>query len=330
MTSAKLKRLALWFLVPALPLSAAEPALVLENTIPLHGVGGRIDHMALDRDRKRLIIAELGNSSVEVIDVAAGTILHRIVGLHEPQGVGYAERGDVILIANAGDGSVRLFSAKNFTELASVALHDDADNVRIDPRNGLAVVGYGSGGLALIDPLSRAKIADIKLPAHPEGFQIDPATGRAYVNLPGVRQIAVVDLDARRLVDTWPMREVRANFPLALDPSQSLVGSVFRSPPMLLLLDPASGAERQRLPACRDADDVFFDAQRARIYVSCGAGEVAVLERTSAGWSALSAIRTVAGARTSLFVPELARLFVVERTGLFGSEAAIRVYRPAS
>ena len=77
MTSAKLKRLALWFLVPALPLSAAEPALVLENTIPLHGVGGRIDHMALDRDRKRLIIAELGNSSVEVIDVAAGTILHR-------------------------------------------------------------------------------------------------------------------------------------------------------------------------------------------------------------------------------------------------------------
>ena len=208
---------------------------------------------------------------------------------------------------------MRLFSAKNFTELASVALHDDADNVRIDPRNGLAVVGYGSGGLALIDPLSRAKIADIKLPAHPEGFQIDPATGRAYVNLPGVRQIAVVDLDARRLVDTWPMREVRANFPLALDPSQSLVGSVFRSPPMLLLLDPASGAERQRLPACRDADDVFFDAQRARIYVSCGAGEVAVLERTSAGWSALSAIRTVAGARTSLFVPELARLFVVER-----------------
>lgn len=317
-------------LVPGLPLSAAKPALVLEKTIPLHSVSGRIDHMAFDRNRNRLIVAELGNDSVDVIDVAAGTILHRIAGLREPQGVGYAERADVILIANAGDGSVRLFSAKDFSELGSVALHDDADNVRIDPRNGLAVVGYGSGGLALIDPASRAKVADVRLPAHPEGFQIDSTTGRAYVNIPDARQIAVVDFDARRLVATWPMHEARANFPMALDSSQLLIASVFRSPPMLLLLDPASGAERQRLATCGDADDVFFDTRRPRIYISCGTGEIAVLERGGAGWGALAAIRTASGARTSLFVPELDRLFVAERAGLLGSEAAIRVYRPPS
>jgi hypothetical protein len=168
------------------------------------------------------------------------------------------------------------------------------------------------------------------LPAHPEGFQIDPAAGRAYVNIPDASQIAVVDLDARRLITTWPMREVRANFPMAVNPSQSLIASVFRSPPVLLLFDPASGVMRQRLPTCGDADDVFFDARRARIYVSCGAGEIAVLEHTSAGWNALTAIRTASGARTSLFVPELDRLFVAERAGLLGAEAAIRLYRPAS
>ena len=139
--------------------------------------------------------------------------------MREPQGVGCAERADVILIANEADGSVRLFSAKDFTELGSVAPHDDADNIRIDPRNGLAVVGYGSGGLTLIDSASRAKVADIKLPAHPEGFQIDPSAGRAYVNIPDASQIAVVDLDARRLVVTWPMRAAHANFPMALGPS---------------------------------------------------------------------------------------------------------------
>jgi hypothetical protein len=313
-----------------LPARADAPALVPEKTIPLPSVSGRIDHMAFDRDRNRLMVAELGNNSVEVVDVAAGTILHRIAGLREPQGIGYAERADVILIANAADGSVRLFAAKDFAELGSVALHDDADNIRIDPRNGLAVVGYGSGGLALIDPASRAKIAEIKLPAHPEGFLIDPATGRAYINFPDANQIAVADLDSRRLVATWPMREARANFPLTLDASQSLIASVFRSPPMLLLLDPASGAVRQRLATCSDADDVFFDARRARIYVSCGAGEIAVQEHANAGWNALTSIRTASGARTSLFVPELDRLFVAERAGLLGSEAAIRVYRPAS
>ena len=311
----------------ALPAQAAEP-LVLEKTIALHGVRGRIDHMAFDPGRKRLIVAELGNDTVDVIDIVAGVSLHRFTGLREPQGVGYAERADIILIANAGDGSVRLFKAADFSPAGAVSLGDDADNVRIDPRNGFAVIGYGGGGLALIDPASHAKVADIPLPAHPEGFQIDPATGRAYVNIPDARQIAVVDLDARRVTATWPTKDAHGNFPMALDSSQSLLASVFRSPSVLLLQDIATGAERQKLPICGDADDVFFDPRRPRIYVSCGAGELAVLERTAAGWHALEPIRTASGARTSLLVPELDRLFVAERAGLLGSDAAIGVYRP--
>jgi hypothetical protein len=311
----------------ALPSRAAEPPLVLERTIALHDVRGRIDHMAIDLARKRLLVAELGNDTVDVIDVAAGVVAHRIAGLREPQGVGYAEHADVILVANAKDGSVRLFNAADFSPAGSIALGDDADNVRIDPRNGLAVVGYGDGGLAIIDPSSHAKIADIRLPAHPEAFQIDPQTGRTYVNIPDARQIAVVDLDARRVVANWPMREAGANFPMALDPAQSLLASVFRAPPTLLLLDHATGAVRQRMPLCGDADDVYFDAAHARIYASCGAGDLAVFQRNSS-WQALEPVRTASGARTSLYVPQLDRLYVAERAGLGRSDAAIRVYRP--
>ena len=312
----------------SLPSHAADPPLVLERTIALHDVRGRIDHMAVDLPRKRLLVAELGNDSVDVIDLAAGVVAHRITGLHEPQGVGYAESADVILIANAKDGSVRLFSAVDFSPAGSVALGDDADNVRIDSRNGRAVVGYGGGGLAVIDPHAHAKIADIRLPAHPEGFQIDPRTGLAYVNIPDARQVAVVDLDARRIVASWPMRDPSANYPMALDPAQSLLASVFRSPAALLLLDEGTGTVRQRLPVCGDADDVFIDAPRARIYVSCGAGELAVFHR-DASWQPLESVHIASGARTSLLVPQLDRLYVAERAGLLGSDAAIRVYRPA-
>jgi hypothetical protein len=307
----------------------AEEPLTLEKTIPLHGVRGRIDHMAFDPGRKRLMVAELGNNTVDIIDIEAGAPLHRIAGLREPQGVGYAPRADIILVANAGDGTVRLYKAQDFSPVGNVALGDDADNVRIDPRNGLAVVGYGSGGLALIDPASAMKVGDIPLPAHPESFQIDAASARAYVNIPDARRIAVADLDGRRVLTNWPTGSARANFPMALDPKQALLASVFRSPPTLLLADSGSGAERQRLPVCGDADDVFFDPRRGRIYVSCGAGELAVFERGGASWHALATVRTVTGARTSLFVPELDRLFVAERAGLLGADAAIAVYRPA-
>jgi DNA-binding beta-propeller fold protein YncE len=328
MTITRLRH-AVWLLAVLLlpPCHAAEPPLVLEATIALHDVRGRIDHMAVDPRRQRLLVAELGNNSVDVIDLATAAVLHRFTGLHEPQGVGYAERADMIVVANAGDGTVRLFTANDFASAGTVALGTDADNVRIDARNGIAVVGYGAGGLALVDPGSRAKLGDIPLSAHPEGFQVDSGTGRAYVNVPDAHQIAVVDLDARRVVATWTIRDPGANFPMALDPAQSLVASAYRSPPVLLLLETVTGAVRQKLQVCRDADDVFFDLPRARIYVSCGAGEVAVFHRESA-WQPVGSVRTASGARTSLFVPQLDRLFVAERAGLLGSEAAIRVYRP--
>jgi hypothetical protein len=52
----------LWALL-ALPARAAEPPLVLERRIALHDVRGRIDHMAIDLARKRLLVAELGNDA---------------------------------------------------------------------------------------------------------------------------------------------------------------------------------------------------------------------------------------------------------------------------
>jgi len=79
---------------------------------------------------------------------------------------------------------------------------------------------------------------------------------------------------------------------------------------------------------CGDADDVFFDAKRRRIYVSCGEGLVDVLQGDAAGYHALAHIPTRSGARTSLFVPELDRLFVAARAGLLGSDAALLVFRP--
>ena len=85
------------------------PPLVLERTIPLPGVSGRIDHLAVDLRRERLFVAELGNGTVDVLDLAAGKVLRRIEGLKEPQGVGYSPQADVIAVASAGDGSVRLF-----------------------------------------------------------------------------------------------------------------------------------------------------------------------------------------------------------------------------
>jgi DNA-binding beta-propeller fold protein YncE len=324
-----LTRSVMFFALMTLPAVAAEPGpLVLESTIPLPDVGGRIDHMAIDRGRQRLIVAALGNDTVEVLDLATGKPRRRVDGLKEPQGVAYADKADVMFVAGAGDGSVRIFRAEDLKPLGRVDLKKDADNIRIDTRNNNVVVGYGDGGLAIIDPVTRGLIGTIALQGHPEGFQIDPATGRTFVNVPDSKQIAVVDLDTRRQIATWKVPGASSNFPMALDSTKGALATVFRSPSRLVLLDTKTGAVVGNLPTCGDADDVFFDAKRERIYVSCGAGEIAVFQRDGGTYRALASVATTSGARTSLFVPELDRLFLAVRAGLLGSAASIQIFRP--
>src|ERR1700719_891190 len=84
--------------------AATTDALTLERKIPLGDVSGRLDHLAVDLAHRRLFLAELGNDSVGVIDMAEGKVLHRISGLKEPQGIGYVQSTDTIYVANAGDG----------------------------------------------------------------------------------------------------------------------------------------------------------------------------------------------------------------------------------
>jgi len=302
--------------------------LTLEATIPLNDVSGRIDHMAFDRDRSRLLVAALGNNTLEVIDTRTGKPVGRIAGLDEPQGVAWSEKTGMILVANAGDGSVQIFQAADLAPVGRIDLHRDADNIRIDPRNGDVVVGYGSGGLAIIDPARRAVVGTISLPAHPEGFQIDPGNGKAYVNIPDADQIAVVDLDARRQVGTWKVPQLRGSFPMAFDSQSGVVASVFRSPSRLVLLERGAGRVIANTPTCGDADDVFFDTRRQRIYVSCGSGEIAIFQRRGETLDPLPSVKTSLGARTSMFLLEADRLYVAERGSVLRSNAAITVYRP--
>src|SRR5438132_5073731 len=301
--------------------------LVLEAKIPLGEVSGRIDHLAIDVKRQRLFVAELGNDTLGVVDLGAGKVLRTITGLKEPQGVAYVGFADSIYVANAGDGSVRVLRGDDLAPIGRIELGDDADNVRVDAQHSRVLVGYGKGALAVIDPASRTKTAEIHLNGHPEGFQIDEAGTQVFVNVPDAREIEVVDL-ASEANRSLPTQGAGSNFPMAIDGEAHRVLVVFRSPPTLLALSSQDGRVAAKLETCGDADDVFVDAKRHRVYVSCGEGMVDVLEQAAAGYRRLAQVPTVSGARTSLFVSELDRLFVAVRESS-GERAAIWVFRPA-
>jgi DNA-binding beta-propeller fold protein YncE len=304
----------------------ADAPLVLETKIPLGQVSGRIDHLAIDAKRQRLFVAELDNNSLGVVDLAAGKVLRTVAGLREPQGVAYVPFADSVYVANAGDGSVRVLRGEDLAPIGRIELGEDADNVRVDPQRNRVLVGYGNGALAVIDPAARTKAADIRLKGHPESFQIDETGTKVFVNVPDARDIEIADL-ASQANRSLPTQGAGSNFPMAIDGEAHRVLVAFRSPPTLMALSSQDGRVVAKIETCGDADDVFVDAKRHRVYVSCGEGVVDVLEQREAEYRRLARVPTVSGARTSLFVPELDRLFVAVRSRS-GEPAAIWVFRP--
>jgi DNA-binding beta-propeller fold protein YncE len=312
---------------PAVAQPAETAPLQLEAKIPLGSVRGRIDHMAVDLKRQRLFVAELSNDSVAIVDLANRKLIRTIAGLKEPQGVGYEPSTDMLYVANAGDGSVQLFEGGDYTARERIELGSDADNIRVDAATSRIFVGYGSGALAVIDPSTRRRVGDIPVKGHPESFQVDPGTGQIFVNVPDAHGIAVVDRVSQRQIGKWPIPDQRANFPMALDHVRRQVLVIFRAPAELAVFSTTGGKLIATAETCGDADDLFIDAKRSRVYVSCGSGFIDVFETKGVTYRRIARIPTVSGARTSLFVPELDRLLVAVRAN-FEELAAIWVLRP--
>ena len=69
----------------ALTSAQEKQALRLVQTIPLPGVTGRLDHMGVDIEKKRLFVAAVANNTLEVVDLTAGKVIKSLAGFKDTQ-----------------------------------------------------------------------------------------------------------------------------------------------------------------------------------------------------------------------------------------------------
>jgi hypothetical protein len=301
--------------------------LRLQETIPLPGVEGRIDHLALDAAGERLFVCALGNNTVEVLDLHKGERLRSLTGLGAPQGVVYILEFGRLFVANDKDGICKIYDAKSFQAVGELNLKDDADNVRYDEATKKIYVGFGSGGIAIVNAPDSKKVGSIKLSAHPEAFELEQHGKRIFSNVPKSRHVAVIDRDKGEVVATWKTDAAFGNFPMALDELNHRLFIGCRLPSRLLVLNTESGGVVAKVDISADPDDIFYDNRRHRIYAICGAGKIDVIKQADQNtYQALTKIDTADGARTGLFVTERGTLFVaVPHHG--SQHAEIRAYQ---
>jgi hypothetical protein len=279
------------------------PPLKTRRSIPLQDVSGRLDHLAIDQKNRRLFIAAFDHNSVEVIDPLLGKCWGQITGLHHPQGLLYLADLNKLYVTNAS-GALDIYDGQSFMLVDRIVFPADADAVLFDEARHLVYVSHGDA-IAVLDALTEEKKADIQLPGHPEGMALEKQGARLFANIPSAHAIVVVDRQKKRIQTTWPLKDMEGNFPLGLDEARHRLFIGVRNPALLLVLDTETGKRIAEVAAAADCDDLFFDATRRRIYMSCGEGFLFVFEQADADhYRIIAKVRTSPGSRTSLFTAE--------------------------
>jgi DNA-binding beta-propeller fold protein YncE len=325
-----------------------DPPLRLIHTTFLTGYVGDFEHFATDMKGNRLFLIAEDHQTVEVLDIRTGRRLHTISGFGQPHAVEYLA-GPNTLIVTEGDeksGAVELVSGSTYKIQNKIKLPTDVDGGVYNPVNNYYYVESGGQGpdakthvLSIIDTQNFKHIGDITLPGtKSEAMAIDHAGTKMYVNLRGPDEIGVVDLKTGQLIARWPIPDAKNENALVLDEVNHRLFSATHNPPKLFVFDIDTGKVIASLPCAENSDDMGYDPVRKRIYIT-GDGSTSVFEQKDADhYVSVADVPTGYRAKTSIFVPELNRLYIAvaskgKRAGGKlvapepGSKVEVRIYQ---
>jgi DNA-binding beta-propeller fold protein YncE len=325
-----------------------DPPLRRVHTTLLPGYVGDFEHFAVDLKGNRLFLAAEDQQTVEVLDPQTGERISTISGFSQPHAILYLPDNNTLLVTDGSDrvGAIRLVSGTNYKILQTMNLPTGVDGAIYNPVNKYYYVESESdapGGkthmLNVIDTHNFEHVGDIALPGtHSEAMAIDRAGKTLYVNLSTTNEIGVVDLESRKLVARWLLPDAQSANALVLDEANHRLFTASHKPPKLIVFDTDTGKAIASLPCVINNDDMSYDSARKRIYVT-GDGAVSVFSQRDAGHYEHNAdIPTGYRAKTSIFVPELSRLYVAvasrgKRAGGRlavpepGSEVEVQIYQ---
>lgn len=320
----KLFSAALIVLAPLVSLTASaqeKPPLKLVTTTPLPGYTGDLDHFGVDLKGHRLFLASEDHKTVEVFDLRTGARIHSIEGFSHPLTMVYVPKSDRLFVTDADEtGGVDVVDCKIYKIVQTIKLGKDVDHSAYNPLNGYLYVENGTGDngkshvLVIIDTNSLKQVGEIQgiSGGSNEGMVIDEAGKRLYVNMTGSNEVGVIDLNTRQIVDRWPLPEAEVAHAIALDEPHHRLFTATRKPPRFIVFNMDTGKSIASLPCTGVNSDMSLDVARKRIYVTGSDTATVFAQKDADHYEHIAEVPTAFRAKSSVFVPQLSRLYVAD------------------
>jgi len=270
----------------------------VSKTFSIGGEGGW-DYVTVDAPSHRLFVTRTTHTMI--IDANTGKTLGDIPGQKRAHGVaivpalnrGFISDGD-------GNGAIVVFNLKTYAVLGTLTAVPDTDGIIYDAGSNLILASAGDSSALLafrpdIDPVHGKVGAPIDLGGKPEFLAAD-GHGKAFINLEDKDLVAVVDLNARKVLQKWPVAPGGHPVGLSIDAKSHHLFIGARNPQKLVVINIETGKVETALPIGAGVDATAFSGGEA--FASCGDGALVVAEEKAGKFALGQTVKTPAGART--------------------------------
>ena len=159
-------------------------------------------------DERKVYTSNAGDNTVGVIDLKTMKVVRKIPTESKPDGNTYAKSVHKLYVSDERANALAVIDVRSDTVVTTLHFDSETGVPLYDPKANLVYVNLQDRNVfAVIDPVTD-KLVD-RYPVEGckgnHGMALDPEHHRAFLACEGNNRLAVLDLDARRVIATMPM-----------------------------------------------------------------------------------------------------------------------------
>lgn len=278
------------------------------------------DRIGVDSKNGRLFIVAENDGTVEVYDISSGKLLHSLTGFAMSHNVVYRADKDRIYATDGShtEGALRIYDGTTYQLIKSVKMLPDADSMDYDPSshylyftNGGDFANLDYALLTVFDTDKDERVGDIKFnTGRLEHMVMEKSGPRVFLTSPNKQEVEVINRSTRAVDRTWPVSGGSFCVAVDLDEADQRLFVTCRSG-TLNVLDTETGRLVVTIPIAKGTDDVLYDAETRRVYVTSAQGFIEILHQADPDhYEAVAKIPTGPMGKNLAFIKSQHRLYV--------------------
>jgi len=278
------------------------------------------DRFGVDLQNGRLFLVSENDGTVQVYSIPSGKLLRSLTGFAMSHNVVYRPDNNRIYATDGShtEGALRIYDGTSYELLKSVKMLPDADSMEYDPATHYLY--FTNGGdfakldytlLTVFDTDKDERVADIKFDTgRLEHMVMEKLGPRLFITSPNKQEVDVVDRKTREIVAKWPVSGGSFCVATDLDEANQRLFVTCRSG-TLNVLDTETGKLVTTVPIAKGTDDVLYESDSKRIYITSAEGYIEVLRQSDPNhYETLAKIPTGPMGKNLALVKSEKRLYV--------------------